>query len=223
LVNDRVYIGSTGVGFRHRIGGHEHALKKGKHHSRLLQKAWDKYGPDAFEAKPLVWLPSDPYILLEMEGKAIEAFKSWNPDFGFNHCRFPDHSTLGTSLTDEHKQKLREAKLGRKRGPYGPRKKETKPRKKRGPMSEEQREVQRLAHLGKKQGPRSEEAKLNMALAAVERWKKPGQKENQAKNLKKQIEVDPGKQSRAGKNGAIARWRLDALEEKDLQEMTEEV
>lgn len=44
----KVYIGSA-VWIAKRKRHHREALLAGKHHSQYLQKAWDKYGPEAFE------------------------------------------------------------------------------------------------------------------------------------------------------------------------------
>jgi len=46
-VNDDKYIGSA-VNFEHRKRCHLSALRRCKHHSRKLQKAWDEYGELAF-------------------------------------------------------------------------------------------------------------------------------------------------------------------------------
>lgn len=50
-VNKRVYIGSAASykGFQNRLAKHRYALRKGFHHSPILQKDYDRYGFDAFE------------------------------------------------------------------------------------------------------------------------------------------------------------------------------
>jgi len=47
-VNGKVYVGS-GVVIADRWSDHRHYLKINKHHNPHLQRAWNKYGPDAFE------------------------------------------------------------------------------------------------------------------------------------------------------------------------------
>ena len=47
-INGHRYVGSA-VNIQSRWRGHRSDLKLGKHHSRYLQRAWDKYGPEAFE------------------------------------------------------------------------------------------------------------------------------------------------------------------------------
>lgn len=46
-INNKFYVGST-KNFIHRKGQHLSALRKGKHHSVVLQRAWAKYGESNF-------------------------------------------------------------------------------------------------------------------------------------------------------------------------------
>ena len=50
IINDDCYIGSTSnsSGFNHRWRTHIYALNHNKHHSIILQRAWNKYGKDNF-------------------------------------------------------------------------------------------------------------------------------------------------------------------------------
>jgi group I intron endonuclease len=52
-ITKEVYIGSTIVSFDVRFKQHKKELKKNKHHSKLLQQAYDKYGNDNFSFKIL--------------------------------------------------------------------------------------------------------------------------------------------------------------------------
>ncbi len=52
-VNGGCYIGSSS-NYKSRWSTHRSTLRRGKHHSFILQKAWDKYGEAAFEFKLLV-------------------------------------------------------------------------------------------------------------------------------------------------------------------------
>lgn len=47
-LNGKQYIGSS-IDIEHRWGVHRSYLKRGTHHAFKLQRAWLKYGPDAFE------------------------------------------------------------------------------------------------------------------------------------------------------------------------------
>ena len=46
-INGKVYVGSA-IDFNKRWNRHTSALNKGKHHSKHLQSAWNKYGESAF-------------------------------------------------------------------------------------------------------------------------------------------------------------------------------
>lgn len=48
VLNGKFYIGSTN-NYINRFYAHKNELRKGTHHSKHLQKAWDKYGEEAFE------------------------------------------------------------------------------------------------------------------------------------------------------------------------------
>lgn len=48
LTTAETYVGST-TNKNPRWSGHKNKLRKGKHHSALLQSAWNKYGEDQFE------------------------------------------------------------------------------------------------------------------------------------------------------------------------------
>lgn len=52
-MNGHRYIGST-TDYKRRWHTHRSSLRKGKHHSFILQRAWDKYGEAAFDFKLLV-------------------------------------------------------------------------------------------------------------------------------------------------------------------------
>lgn len=63
-VNGGMYIGST-TSYKQRWGVHRSALRRGKHHSFVLQKAWNKYGEAAFDFKVLVVCPAKERIAFE--------------------------------------------------------------------------------------------------------------------------------------------------------------
>ena len=47
-LDGKLYVGSA-ANILSRIGWHKRYLMLGKHHSVLLQRAYDKYGPNAFQ------------------------------------------------------------------------------------------------------------------------------------------------------------------------------
>src|SRR5699024_11442169 len=48
LVNGKVYVGQTVVGFKKRIGEHVSALRHNRHNNDYLQRAWNKYSEENF-------------------------------------------------------------------------------------------------------------------------------------------------------------------------------
>ena len=101
------YVGST-VSFKRRISRHLDELKRGKHHSIILQRAFDKYGNDAFK---VVKLESGFQVtkshILSREQFYIDTIKPkyniW-PTAG---------SGLGSKRTEETKKKFSEIQKGR--------------------------------------------------------------------------------------------------------------
>lgn len=56
LVSGRVYVGQSN-NVRKRITIHRSLLRRGKHQNQRLQRAWDKYGEDAFDFEVLILAP----------------------------------------------------------------------------------------------------------------------------------------------------------------------
>ena len=71
-VNGHRYIGSA-VSFKKRFREHHRQLSEGRHHSRYLQRAWDKYGADAFRFKPLLYC--DRHNLIGYEQNAMDVMR----------------------------------------------------------------------------------------------------------------------------------------------------
>ena len=59
--NGKQYIGSTINAIYHRVQGHLCSLKKGTHHSSILQKSFDKHGVDSFSLKILEVVPREDF------------------------------------------------------------------------------------------------------------------------------------------------------------------
>ncbi len=49
LINNKIYVGKTGMNFGDRWDSHKALLKSGKHDNPHLQNAWNKYGAENFE------------------------------------------------------------------------------------------------------------------------------------------------------------------------------
>jgi group I intron endonuclease len=90
LESGKAYIGSA-VRVRDRIKTHYSLLKLGKHHSVLLQRAWNKYGADAFRFTVLEQCHVD--SLIEREQYHLNNTRAYDPRHGYNIC-----PTAGSSL-----------------------------------------------------------------------------------------------------------------------------
>lgn len=94
LQNGKTYIGSA-VSFRKRWKEHLRQLTNGNHHSKVMQRAWDKYGEAAFEFKRLLVCAKED--LLWFEQRAIDVLKP-----AYNICKVAG-SVLGYRHTEEFK------------------------------------------------------------------------------------------------------------------------
>lgn len=93
--NGRFYIGSA-VNFKARWAIHTHGISKGTHHSRHLQRAWSKYGEEAFKFEVL--MVCEKADLLMYEQRAIDVLK---PEFNMSPTA---GSTLGMKHTAEQRK-----------------------------------------------------------------------------------------------------------------------
>lgn len=81
LPTGKIYVGSS-VDIRARGLQHFNDLRKGEHHSKYLQKAWDKHGADAFEISVLELV--DPSRLIEVEQRWINSTRCAERKHGYN-------------------------------------------------------------------------------------------------------------------------------------------
>lgn len=102
LISGRRYIGSA-KRFSARFATHRHMLAKGVHHSKHLQKAWVKYGREAFRFTPiLVCAPGDAVFY---EQRAIDAL---SPEYNNSPTA---GSCLGMRHTPESRARMSAAQL----------------------------------------------------------------------------------------------------------------
>ncbi|KKL15910.1 hypothetical protein LCGC14_2500870 [marine sediment metagenome] len=107
--NGHQYVGCS-INIDRRIDQHKRDLSKGKHHSRYLQNAWNKYGASAFAAAPLI-------ICSEEHFQFFEQCALDNLDSAYNMSRFGGpgtHGNLGHPHTEEAKLKMNLARKGKK-------------------------------------------------------------------------------------------------------------
>ncbi len=101
LDTGRQYIGSASTTFAKRWKLHRHQLRRGCHHSRHLQNAWNKYGEEAFAfRKLLICAPRD---VLMYEQRLIDGLKPV-----FNVAPIAG-SAKGVTHTQETKKRMSEA------------------------------------------------------------------------------------------------------------------
>lgn len=104
-INGHLYIGSAAKSFDIRWKNHLNELRKGKHNNSKLQRAFSKYGEENFSFKILAYLPQDK--CLKVEQWYIDIVNPY-----YNICKVAG-SRLGTSHSDESKNKMSEKAKGR--------------------------------------------------------------------------------------------------------------
>jgi group I intron endonuclease len=158
----KLYVGSA-VHFHDRWREHRHHLAKSKHHSRYLQRAFDKE-PEGFYIEIVEEIQNaDKNTLLEREQFWINFFKSYLPQNGYNISPTAK-SCQGVIRSPEFRRKMSEA--GKK--PWSEERKTAwvEIRKRTQPRgwkwSEEAKKRHSIIHTGFK---RSKESCLKTALA----------------------------------------------------------
>jgi group I intron endonuclease len=106
LLTGHQYIGST-INFYKRKIEHVKQLNHNYHHSKYLQRVWNKHGPDCFR-----------FIILEkiIDDTALIQREQWwidNSHSEYNMCKIAG-SSLGIKRTEETKERIRQANLGLK-------------------------------------------------------------------------------------------------------------
>jgi len=164
VINDHVYIGSS-YDIDARWSMHKKHLRKGKHHSILLQRAWNKYGEEKFifeilkdhvNKSGLIVHEQYYFDLLKPEynickiagntlGAAFYNSKDWRQKVGACH--------KGKPLSIETKRKISASNTGQKRRAF----------------SEETRKKMSIAFKGRKL---SEETKRKMSESTKRYWVK---------------------------------------------------
>lgn len=172
LLNNKCYIGSA-IDIKHRWKVHQRFLKNSKHHSILLQRAYDKYGKENFKYEIIDYV-SSPKNLIKYEQLWLNEVK---PEY--NVCKNAG-SCLGVKRSEEVKNKLSESK---KNSPYTTNQIEHMASLKRGThLSDEQKKQISERHKGKKMRPRTNEEIENCRKAAIKRFE--GQKLENHPNAK---------------------------------------
>jgi group I intron endonuclease len=98
LNNGKRYIGSA-IRFKQRWYVHRDGLRKGSHHSNILQRAWMKHGEDAFAFQILEVVP-DRADLLKREQHYLDTLK---PEYNINTTA---GSRTGATNSPEHRARI---------------------------------------------------------------------------------------------------------------------
>jgi group I intron endonuclease len=106
-INNKSYIGSSS-NIKSRWNVHLSKLNLQKHHSILLQRAYNKYGEENF----VFIIIEECENLIEREQFWLDYYKSYNPKFGYNICN-KAFSTTGLKATEYCKQRAKEVHTGK--------------------------------------------------------------------------------------------------------------
>jgi len=151
-IDGKFYIGST-CSIDRRFKEHKRDLNNGKHHSIYLQRAWDKYGEDAFVFEVIHECFKEE--VRDKEQYFLDHYRSYNYRIGYNMNRKVD-SREGRSMSLESRMRMSNSKKGRPSPRLGSR------------MSEEAKKKSSLSHKNQKAWNKgmvdvySEEAKYQM-------------------------------------------------------------
>lgn len=147
IINNKIYIGKTGMNFGDRWDSHRSLLNNNKHDNPYLQSAWNKYGQDQFEFVVIEDCSLD--VLEEKEKYYIKLYKDIGLSYNI-HDGGNEGYNLGKHLSEETKRKI-----GEKNKLNGIGKKPSEETKKK--MSD--------AHKGKKYKSMSAEGRKNLSKA----------------------------------------------------------
>lgn len=158
IESGKCYVGSS-RDIKQRWYGHKALLRRGKHHSRRLQRSWTKYGEHAFSFSVLIICGVENLALYEQ--LAIDGLDAYHG--GFNGAPLAC-TALGTKHSDETKLLLSKIGRGRKHSPDHCAAISLAMKGKKLPP--EVIEKMRQTKTGKVHGPRSDEhrAKISAAL-----------------------------------------------------------
>lgn len=108
ISNGKCYIGSA-INIKRRWADHKKQLRRGNHHSRFLQRAWNKQPEEVFVFARLITCA--PSMLLHYEQQFID---QWRPSYNMSLVA---GSRLGVKATAATRAKLSVAHKGRKLPP----------------------------------------------------------------------------------------------------------
>lgn len=110
IKSDKKYVGSS-VALKRRLNRHRNELRKGIHRCAHLQRAWTKYGEEAFKVDILELVPEVGQLLCR-EQYWMDALRKTHTLY--NTCPKAG-SPLGMKLTKEQRAKISKAHKGKKK------------------------------------------------------------------------------------------------------------
>ncbi len=106
------YVGSSNNILK-RWRQHRYTLSKNTHRNQHLQRAWSKYGAEAFTFSLIEELDNENGLLIR-EQYWLDRYLE-TPNSCYNIARNASAPMLGQSFSDEHKRKIGEGNKGKKR------------------------------------------------------------------------------------------------------------
>jgi len=110
-INNKIYIGSA-IDIYNRLHKHVSDLKKNKHHSIHLQRAWNKYGENNFDFN-IVENVDNKELLIEREQYWFDILKPYKKQIGYNISKIAG-SQLGLTRDNRSKEKNRQSQKNHK-------------------------------------------------------------------------------------------------------------
>lgn len=112
LVNDKFYVGSTS-NTRERFRTHRNKLRRGVHHCKHLQAAWNKYGEEKFDFRVIETVPlgeslqaAEDKWLIEHVGKDYCYNSGLRSDAPWRGAPKEQHPNFGRPRTEEERNQI---------------------------------------------------------------------------------------------------------------------
>lgn len=143
ILTGNVYIGSS-VSMESRWRGHRYSLRRGDHHSKYLQRSWNKHGERAFRFSVLLICEEKNLIMYEQA--CIDALQ---PEY---NSLIAAGSPAGVPKSEDTRKKISEALKGRRVSDEsrGRMREAAKHKRQPPPLTEESKRKISLAKIGKK-------------------------------------------------------------------------
>lgn len=109
LITNKLYVGKACY-LRQRLNNHKWLLRHNRHVNVYLQRAWNKYGEVNFKFDIIEYCEVD--LLPEKENYWVNFYKANDDKFGYNLMIV---GRKNHNHSDETKQKMRKASLGKKK------------------------------------------------------------------------------------------------------------